>query len=170
MRRTKAWMLAQSAMIAAAYVVLTYLSGLFGLASGAIQIRLGEALAVLPFFTPAAVPGLFAGCIIANLLTGCAFWDIVFGSAATLAGALICLLLKNRSRLLAPLPNIAANTIVIPLVLKYVYSLGDAYWLLVVTVGVGEIISGGVLGLLLFRAINPVRDRLFGREIIKEQE
>ena len=81
----------QAAIIAALYVVLTYLAGMLGLASGAIQIRFSEALTILPVFTPAAIPGLFAGCILSNLFTGCALPDIVVGSLATLIGAVLCL-------------------------------------------------------------------------------
>lgn len=80
--------LVQAAMIAAVYVVLTLLANAFGLANYAIQIRFSEALTILPFFTPAAVPGLFVGCILSNILTGCLPLDVVFGSLATLLGAL----------------------------------------------------------------------------------
>ena len=74
--------LTTAGLIAALYVLLTYLVNLLGLASGVIQIRISEALTILPVFTWAAVPGLFVGCLLANLLTGCALWDIVFGSLA----------------------------------------------------------------------------------------
>ena len=66
------------AVIAALYVVLTYLANMLGLASGVIQVRLSEILTVMPVFTPAAIPGLFIGCFVANILTGCALWDVVF--------------------------------------------------------------------------------------------
>lgn len=80
--------LTQGAMIAALYVVLTFIANLAGLASSVIQLRLSEALTILPVFTAAAVPGLAVGCVLANLLTGCAVWDVVFGSLATLIGAI----------------------------------------------------------------------------------
>ena len=140
--------LTQAALIAALYVVLTMLSALFGLASGAIQVRLSEALTILPAFTPAAVPGLFIGCLLANTLSGALPWDIVFGSLATLLGAFGTYLLLRCSRWLAPLPPILANMLVVPVVLKRVYGFEDAYWFLVVTVGVGEVVSAGVLGML----------------------
>lgn len=155
--------LAQAAVIAALYVVFTYVSALMGLASGAIQVRLSEALCVLPCFTPAAVPGLFIGCITANLLTGCALWDVVFGSIATLIGALLCRALRKH-RIVALLPNITSNTIIIPLVLMYVYGTPETFWYLALTVGIGEVISCGVLGALLGRAIAPHEERLFGRD------
>ena len=80
--------LVHAAVIAALYVVLTLLANALGLANYAIQVRFSEALTILPFFTPAAIPGLFVGCILSNLLTGCMPLDVVFGSLATLAGAL----------------------------------------------------------------------------------
>ena len=87
MKNKKTLFITQSAMIAALYVAATYAANLLGLASGAVQLRISEALTVLPAFTFAAVPGLFIGCAAANLLTGCALWDVVFGSAATLIAA-----------------------------------------------------------------------------------
>lgn len=155
--------LAQAAVIAALYVVFTFVSAVFGLASGVIQVRLSEALCVLPMFTSAAVPGLFVGCILANLLTGCALWDIAFGSIATLIGALLCLALR-RHRVLCLLPNILSNTIIIPFVLMYVYGTPETFWYLALTVGIGEVISCGVLGALLGRALAPHSSRLFGTD------
>ena len=97
--------LTQAAMIAALYVVLTLAINAFGLASGAIQIRVSEALTILPYFTPAAIPGLFIGCLLSNTITGCALFDIIFGSIATLLGAVgtYLLSLQARPRFLCPL-------------------------------------------------------------------
>ena len=86
--RIHALFMAQAAMIAALYIVLTFIANAFGLANYAVQVRFSEALTVLPYFTPAAIPGLFIGCLLSNILTGCALPDIVFGSLATLLGAL----------------------------------------------------------------------------------
>ena len=63
-------LITRSALIAALYVALTYISNLLGLASGVIQVRFSEALTVLPAFTFASVPGLCIGCFVANLITG----------------------------------------------------------------------------------------------------
>ena len=145
--------LTQGAMIAALYVVLTFIANLAGLANGVIQVRLSEALTILPVFTAAAVPGLAIGCVLANLLTGCAIWDVVFGSLATLIGAVGTRLLRGQSPVLAVLPPILSNIIIVPLVLQRVYGVEDAYWYLAMTVGAGEIISCGVLGLLLYRSL-----------------
>ena len=147
--------LAVGAMVAALYVVLTVLAAQFNLASGAIQVRFSEALTILPVFTAAAVPGLTVGCVLANLLTGCAAWDVVFGSLATLIGAVGTRLLKNKP-LLAWIPPVVSNAVIVPIVLIKVYGVPDAWWYLVLTVGAGEIIACGVLGLLLWRALKNV--------------
>lgn len=148
----KIYRLTTAAMIAALYVLLTYLAEMFGLASSAIQVRFSEALTILPVFTSAAIPGLFAGCLLANLLTGAAFWDVVFGSLATLLGAVGTYLLR-RHPYAAVLPPILANTVVVPLVLSYVYGLAESLPYLVITVCIGEILSCGVLGILLYRIL-----------------
>ena len=167
MIRNQTLKLANAGMIAALYVVLTYIANLLGLASGAIQVRLSEALTILPVFTAAAVPGLTVGCVLANLLTGCAAWDVVFGSLATLIGAIGTRLLKNKP-LLAWIPPVVSNAVIVPVVLMKVYGVedvtvfgqtfgGNSIWLaLVVTVGIGEIISCGILGLLLWRSMKNV--------------
>lgn len=149
--------LTQGAMIAALYVVLTFIANLAGLASGVIQVRLSEALTILPVLTAAAVPGLAVGCVLANLLTGCAIWDVVFGSLATLIGAVGTRLLRKKSPVLAVLPPILANVIIVPLVLQRVYGVEDAYWYLAMTVGAGEIISCGILGLLLYSSLKKTK-------------
>ncbi len=163
MQNKKVQLLTQGALIAALYVVLTYVVNLFGLASGAIQVRLSEALCILPIFTPAAIPGLFVGCLLSNTLTGCMALDIIFGSLATLVGALGTYLLK-KTKFIFTLPPVIANMVVVPLVLRYVYGLGDAYWYLVITVGVGEIISICVLGMILKMALNKHKKAIFKQD------
>ncbi|MER1993764.1 MAG: QueT transporter family protein [Eubacteriales bacterium] len=155
MNRNKNLQLANAGMIAALYVVLTWIANLAGLASGAIQVRLSEALTILPVFTAAAVPGLTVGCVLANLLTGCAAWDVVFGSLATLIGAVGTRLLKNKP-MLAWIPPVVSNMAIVPIILIRVYGVPDAWWFLVLTVGAGEVISCGLLGLLLWKALKNV--------------
>lgn len=150
--KSKTRYLAQGASVAALYVVLTWLAAVLGIASGAIQLRLSEALTVLPLVLPAAVPGLFVGCLLANLLTGAALWDVVFGALATLLGALGTRYLA-KSKWLAPLWPILANMAVVPLLLLYVYQAPGTYLYFLATVGAGEILSCGVLGLLLYTAL-----------------
>ncbi len=149
-----------AAIIAALYVVLTYIASAFGLANFAVQVRFSEALTILPIFTPAAIPGLFAGCILANILTGCALWDIIFGSLATLIGALGTYFLKKH-KILATLPPIIANTIIVPYVLLNVYNLEGTYWFFALTVCLGEIISCSILGFLLRKSLE--KRNLFDR-------
>ena len=146
--------LTYAAVIAALYVVLTLVSAALHLASGPIQIRLSEALTILPAFTPAAIPGLFIGCILANFLSGALLWDVVFGAVATLLGAIGTYLLRKKSKYLAPMPPILANMLIVPAVLQYVYGASEAWIFLAVTVGAGEIISCGVLGLALHRILS----------------
>ena len=142
--------------IAALYVVLTLVANAFGLASGAIQVRLSEALTILPCFTAAAVPGLTVGCILANIITGCALWDVVFGSLATLIGAVGTYLLRKKP-LLAWIPPVLSNAIIVPIVLQKVYGVPDSFWYLMLTVGAGEVIACGILGLLLYKALSKTK-------------
>ena len=127
---------------------------LAGLASGVIQVRVSEALTVLPVFTSSAVPGLFVGCVLANLLTGCAALDVVFGSLATLLGAAGTALIGKKNKYLAPIPPIIANTLIVPFVLSYVYHFEGSILYFMLTVGVGEVISCGILGTVLTYALS----------------
>ena len=168
----KARYLAHAAIIAALYVVLTYLASMLGLASSAIQVRFSEALTILPFFTTAAIPGLFVGCLLANLLTGSMPLDILFGSMATLLGAVGTYLLSRPMKSgtrpwrkwLTPLPPIIANTLIVPFVLAYVYQLEGTIPYFMLTVGIGEVISCGVLGLLLQKVLERYRGQLFPKD------
>lgn len=143
--------LCQAAVIAALYVILTFLANLLGLASGVIQIRLSEMLCLLPMFMTSAIPGVTIGCLLANLLTGAAALDILIGPIATLLGALGTYALRKH-RWLAPIPPILSNALIIPFVLAYGYGVEDAIWFMMITVGVGEILSIGVLGMIFVRA------------------
>lgn len=162
MKNKKALFITHAAVIAAIYVVLTYLASMLGLSSNVIQVRFSEALTILPYFTPAAIPGLFVGCIIANMLTpGVVIWDIIFGSAATLIGAAGTYLLKKKSKWLAPLPPILANTVIVPFVLIYAYGVPDGLPFLMLTVGAGEVISCGVLGMMLMKCLEKYKNHIF---------
>ncbi len=154
--------LATAGLVAALYVLLTFFANMLGLASGVIQVRFSEALTILPLFTPAAVPGLFAGCLLANLLTGSAPWDVLFGSLATLLGALGTLwagrhLPPRVAPIAGVLSPILCNCLIVPLILKFVYGFSDAYPFLLLTVGIGEAISCGLLGGLLYRVLRKRR-------------
>ena len=153
-RKTK--YLTQGALIAALYVVLTYITNLAGLASGAVQVRVSEALCILPAFTISAVPGLFIGCLAANILTGAALWDVVFGSVATLLGALGTRYF-GKNKFLAPVFPIVSNTVIVPFVLKLAYGVEQGYIFLALSIFIGEVISCGILGILLYRALEKTR-------------
>lgn len=158
---SKVLFIAQAAMIAAIYVVLTLIGASFSY--GEVQVRISEALTILPVFTPAAIPGVFLGCLISNILGGCILPDIIFGSLATLIGAVFTWMLRNRSKYLAPLPPIIANVIVVPFVLKYGYMVPLPIPFMMLTVGIGEVISCGVLGLILYTALNKYKGILFAQ-------
>lgn len=159
MRNKKVLYITQAAAIAALYVVLTLLANALGLANYAIQLRFSEAMTVLPYFTNAAVPGLYVGCLLANILTGCAPWDVVFGSLATLIGAVGTYLIgrsKNRfhaAKWICPIPPIVANMIIVPQVLMRVYQAEGTLLYFTITVGIGEILSCYVLGMILLFAL-----------------
>ena len=160
MKDKKAYFITQAAVIAALYVVLTLFINAFDLASGAIQVRISEALTILPYFTPAAVPGLFIGCLLSNFMTGAAIWDIIFGSLATLIGAIGTYLLR-KWKWCAPLPPILSNTIIIPFVLTYAYGIPGGIPFFMLTVGAGEVLSCGVLGMILLFALQRYRNIIF---------
>ena len=164
-----------AAAIAAIYTVLTMVFA--PISFGPVQFRISEALCILPFFTPAAVPGLFIGCLLSNLITGALPYDLVFGSLATLIGAIGTFALrklgKNTSRTLpggmplgawlAPLPPIAANTIIMPFVIAKISEMPESIPLFAFSVFVGEIVFCGGLGLLLLAALKK-HPQLFGHE------
>jgi len=158
MKNKKLVFICQAAVIAALYVVLTYVFSAF--ASGVIQVRVSEALTILPAFTPAAIPGLVIGCLLSNTLTGCVLLDIIFGSVATLIGALGSYALR-RHTWLVPIPPIVSNMIIVPFVLRYAYGATDAFPFMIATVGAGEIISCYLLGMLLYGALKKMNHSLF---------
>ena len=159
MKNKNVTFLTQAAMIAAIYVVLTLLFR--PISFGEIQVRISEALTILPLFTPAAVPGVFVGCLIANIIGGGILPDIIFGSLATLIGAVLTYRLREHTPLLAPLPPIAANTVIVPFVLFYGYGVNLPIVFMMLTVGIGEVLSCGVLGLLLYTALKRYRYVIF---------
>ena len=159
-RRFHTASLTQAAIIAALYIVLTFFANALGLANYAVQIRFSESLTILPYFTKAAIPGLFIGCLLSNILTGCMPLDILFGSLATLIGACGTYALR-KYKWLAPIPPILANTLIVPFVLAYVYKFEGSIPYFMITVGIGEIISCGVLGMILLFTLQKYAGKLF---------
>ncbi|MBE5864388.1 MAG: QueT transporter family protein [Lachnospiraceae bacterium] len=167
----KVLFLTQAGLIAALYVVLTLLANALGLANYAIQIRFSEALTILPFFTPAAIPGLLIGCLLSNWLTDCIIWDIIFGSLATLLGAIGTYLIAHGKsagtkstlvrELCCTLPPILSNTIIVPFILAYAYHFEGGVPFFMLTVCIGEVISCGILGFLLMQTLKKYRRHIF---------
>ena len=156
-RKTKTAFLTKSAMIAALYVLLTEISALLGISSGVIQFRLSEMFAVLPIFTPAAIPGVFIGCMISNIITGGVVWDVIFGSLASLLGAWGAWALRKKSVYLVPVPTILANMIIVPFVLRYAYGAEGSIPFFMLTVGLGEFVCAGILGVFLAKTLKKYK-------------
>ena len=149
----KVMFITQAAVIAAIYVVLILLFQPFSF--GEIQVRVAEALTVLPFFTPAAIPGVTIRCLIGNLIGGNVM-DMIFGTLATLIGAAVSYAVR-KNQYLVPLPPILSNALIIPWVLKYAYELPFSIPFLMLTVSIGEVLSCGILGLVLLTALKSCR-------------
>ncbi len=156
-KKENIFFLTKSAAVAAIYVVFTEISTLLGISSGVIQFRLSEMFTVLPIFTSAAVPGLFIGCLISNILAGGVVWDVVFGSLATLIGALGTRALRNKSVYLAPVPPIVSNMVIVPFVLRYAYGAEGSLPFFALTVGVGEFVCCGILGVFLAKTLKKYK-------------
>ena len=146
--------LVETGLIAALYAALTYLCSFFGLAYGSVQFRISEALTLLPVLTPAAIPGLTIGCLLANLLGGCSVIDIVFGSLATLLAAIVTRRLREKP-VLAALSPVLFNAVIVGLVLRYTLQLPllpSMLW-----VGLGELGACVVIGLPLLWLLKKSR-------------
>jgi len=148
-------------MTAALYAVLCLL--LAPISYSAIQVRVAEALTILPALTPAAIPGLTIGCLIANILGGCPLLDIIFGTLATLIGAVGTYLLRSHKALIW-LPPVVSNTVLVSIFSIYIPFLGesdDSLWFIMLTVCIGELISVCVLGYLIYFAIKKINIKLW---------
>lgn len=165
--KNKTLFITQAALIAAIYVVLVFVFKPISFSN--IQIRIAEALTILPFFTPAAIPGLAIGCLLGNFLGGADMLDIIFGTLATLLGATGSYLLR-RNKFLVPLPPIISNTVIIPWVLRYAYGLTLPIPLMMATVGIGEVLSCGVLGIFLLLVLNQYRDAIFPKGFLSTKK
>ena len=147
-------------MVAAIYAVLCIL--LAPISYAAIQVRIAEALTILPAFTPAAIPGLTVGCLLANILGGCPIMDIIFGTLATLIGAVGTYLLRSRKTLIW-MPPVVSNTIIVSIFSIYIPFMGesdDSLWYIMLTVCIGELISVCILGYLLYFALKKINTKV----------
>ena len=159
-KKTPAQYVAQGGIIAALYVVLTMVFA--PISFGAVQVRIAEMLTILPLFTPAAIPGLFLGCLLGNIAGGAVIPDVIFGSLATLIGAVLGYVLR-KNRWLVPIPTVAANTIIIPFVLKYAYGVPMPLPLIALYILIGEIAGCYVLGEVLAQIMIK-----YGRNIFRK--
>lgn len=159
----KAKLIVQAGVIAGLYVVLTIVSNSLGLASGVIQLRLSEALTILPWFTWSAVPGVFLGCLLANLLTGAVWIDVLVGSLTSLVAAWLTYRLRHKPIGLAPIPPIVLNALIIPFVLRYAYGIPGSVIYFMVTIGLGQMASAGVLGMFLGLSLKA-RSQIFNNK------
>jgi len=164
----------QTFVIALLYIILTIIADQFGMAKNIVQIRISDALAVLPYFTPAAIPGLFIGCFVSNglislttdpntgkmVLSTVAQYYVLYGSIATLIGAIGGFILR-KYKFIVGVPTIIANTIAMPLIFKFIFRYDERLLKCVLTVGVGELISCGLLGIALLMALEDSKDKLF---------
>lgn len=154
-----------AALIAAVYATLTI--ALSFSSFGLVQYRVAEALTVLPFFSAAAIPGLFIGCIISNIISPIGIPDLVFGSLATLIGAILTYLIGKSNlkfkKFLAPIPPIIVNGIVIGTLIKLLYVKDIPLWIAMLQVGFGELVCCYGLGLPLILVIekNPYFKKIF---------
>ena len=158
MNNKKTLFLTEAAVIAAIYTVLVL--AFQPISFGPIQFRIAEALTILPYFTPAAIPGVTIGCFLSAILTGADILDMVFGSLATLIAAVISYQLR-RNKFLVPIPPIIANALIIPWVLRYAYDVPDAIPFMMLTVGAGEVLAVGVLGTMLLLSLEKVKHVIF---------
>lgn len=190
MKRNSALFITKAAVIAALYFALSMLSNAVGLCSGVIQCRISEALTILPAFLVEAIPGLAIGCLLTNIITSATIWDIIFGTGATLIGAIGTYLIGRlvRERALSSsvnmksgrgilrivvltasfaLPPIVSNAIIIPPVLKFALGVPDAFWFIFVTVTAGEVIACGIFGGILLAALlgNPYTRGLLRNDV-----
>ncbi len=162
MKSTK--QLTSAALIAALYVILSFISGMFGLSSNLFQLRISDALCVLSALTPAGIWGVSIGCLLYNILSGGPIWDIIIGTAASFIG---CLGVYGLSRisfvtkrgtlwpLLLPVPYILANTFLIPFVFILLGTFGNAYFVFALCIFAGEFFSCEIFGTLLYIAVLP---------------
>ena len=167
MKKNRVRKLTEGAMIAAIYAVLTLVFWQFS--SMQIQVRLSESLCILPLFTVAAIPGVTIGCFLINILMG-NIWDAIFGTLATLLAAILTYYIGKskfkHKRLLAPMPSVVLNALIIPFVLYFGYgfvSFGNttAMWAVLglnaISIAIGQIIACYGIGLPLYHIIRRTK-------------
>jgi uncharacterized membrane protein len=164
MKNKKTLFITEAAVIAAIYTVLVLI---FQFSSfGPVQFRIAEALTILPYFTPAAIPGVTIGCLLSAILSGADILDIIFGSLATLVAAILSYKLRSY-KFLVPIPPIVVNALVIPWILKAAYGEAQPIVLMMLSVGAGQLVAAGILGMVLLFALDKVKHVVFGNSKIR---
>jgi uncharacterized membrane protein len=148
----------QAALIAALYVVVTV--SFAPISSGLFQLRFSEALTVLPALLPAAIPGLFVGCLLGNFLVGASLVDIIFGSLTTLAAAYLSYRLRHK-KWLVPMPPVILNAIVVGYMLVYVYAVPVSIFVAMAWVAAGQFVACYIIGYPLLRILDRYKDKIF---------
>jgi uncharacterized membrane protein len=161
MKNKKTLFLTEAAMIAAIYTVLVLIFQ--PISFGPVQFRIAEMLTVLPFFTPAAIPGVSIGCFLSAVLTAADILDMIFGSLATLIAAILSYKLR-RYKYLIPVPPIVVNAMIIPWVLKYAYFEEKSVPFMVLTVGAGQLIVVGIIGMSFLLLLEKLKLPIFKKE------
>ena len=155
-RNTKA--LTQAALVAAIYTALCMLLHPISFGFGGVELRVSEALTLLPVLMPAAVPGLFIGCLLSNLLGGATLLDVVFGSLTTLLAALLTRKCREKPLLAAFWPVIL-NALVIGALLRYAYGVPMPLWLCMLSIGAGQAVACYGIGLPLMRLMKRIPEK-----------
>ncbi|MCI5551595.1 MAG: QueT transporter family protein [Clostridiales bacterium] len=153
----KTMFIVRSAVIAALYAALTL--ALYPISFGAVQFRVSEALTLLPIVMPEAIPGLFVGCLVSNLIGSATPWDIIFGSLATLIAAILTYATR-RNKILAAFWPVICNTVIVGLVLALTLNL--PVFLTMGEVGLGELAVVYTVGMAMLAALKRVPTKLLG--------
>ena len=153
----KTMFIVRSAVIAALYAALTL--ALYPISFGAVQFRVSEALTLLPIVMPEAIPGLFVGCLVSNLIGSATPWDIIFGSLATLIAAILTYATR-RNKILAAFWPVLCNTVIVGLVLALTLDL--PVLLTMGEVGLGELAVVYTVGMAMLAALKRVPTKLLG--------
>lgn len=153
----KTMFIVRSAVIAALYAALTL--ALYPISFGAVQFRVSEALTLLPIVMPEAIPGLFVGCLVSNLIGSATPWDIIFGSLATLIAAILTYVTR-RNKILAAFWPVLCNTVIVGLVLALTLDL--PVFLTMGEVGLGELAVVYTVGMAMLAALKRVPKKLLG--------
>jgi len=151
MKRERLSTIVRGSFIAALYAALTLLAA--PISFGMVQLRISEALCVLPYYEKSAIPGLFIGCLVANIIGGTGILDVIFGSLSTLLAAYLTF--KMKSKFLAPLPPVILNGIIVGIMLHF--TLGSPLILGMLYVAGGEMLACYGIGMLLMFAVEQAK-------------